>query len=147
MRLRLSADLLTGLLFVALSGFVLVYGSRYALGSAVRMGPGYYPTLVASALLLLGLVLVVRALFRDGEAIGPIKWRPVVFVLLGTLAFALLVERIGFVIAALVLVVLVRLADRGFRLLEVLLLSAGLIAFISALFWFGLSLPIKPFVF
>ena len=40
MKVRLSADLLTGLLFVALGGFAIIYGSRYAPGTAARMGPG-----------------------------------------------------------------------------------------------------------
>lgn len=147
MRIRLSTDLLTGILFLALAGFVLVYGSRYPLGTASRMGAGYYPTLVSAALLLLGLVLALRGWFKPGEEVGEINPRPLLFVLAGTLAFAFLVERAGFVLAAVVLVFAARLADRGFRLVEVAILAAVLVCFIAALFWLGLSLPLKPFVF
>lgn len=147
MRARLSTDLLTGLLFLALGGFVIIYGARYAFGSAARMGPGFYPLLVSSALVVLGIILVVRSWLRPGEEIGPINWRPLFFVLLGTLAFALLVERAGFVLAAVLLIFAVRFADGGFRWLEVTVLAAVLVVFVAALFWLGLSLPLRPFPF
>src|SRR5918998_1360991 len=62
MRIRLSTDLLTGLLFLALGAFAMIYGSRYSLGTAARMGPGYYPLLASS-----GLLLVVAARLADRE--------------------------------------------------------------------------------
>jgi hypothetical protein len=147
MRIRLSTDLITGLLFLAFGGFVIIYGSRYPLGTAARMGAGFYPALVSYALVLLGAILVIRSLFRPGEALEAFNPRPLFFVLVGTLAFALLVERSGFVLAAVILVFAARLADRDFRWGEVTILAGVLVAFIGALFWLGLSLPLKPFVF
>ncbi|MGH6783377.1 MAG: tripartite tricarboxylate transporter TctB family protein [Sphingomicrobium sp.] len=138
---------MTGLLFLALGGFAIIYGARYAFGSAARMGPGFYPLVVSSGLVLLGIILVVRSFLRPGEAIETINWRPLFFVLLGTLAFALLVERAGFVLAAVLLIFAARLADGGFRWLEVMVLAAALVAFVAALFWLGLSLPLRPFPF
>ena len=145
MRIRLTSDLLTGLLFVSLGAFAILYGWNYPAGTAARMGPGYYPTLIACGLILLGAILLGRAFLTQGEAIGTIALRPLLAVLAGTLAFALLVERAGFVLAGIVLVAVVRLADRDFRLIEVAALALGLVAFVAALFWFGLSLPLKPF--
>ena len=147
LRVRLSTDLLTGLLFLALGGFAIVYGWHYPIGTAARMGPGYYPLAVSLGLVLLGAVLIIRSFFVASETIGSIALRPLIFVLLGTLAFGLLVERTGFVIASFVVVFAARLADRDFRLIEVTLLAAFLVAFVGALFWLGLSLPLKPFVF
>jgi putative tricarboxylic transport membrane protein len=144
MRIRLSTDLLTGLLFLALAAFALAYGWSYPMGTAARIGPGYYPTLVASGLILLGLVLVVRSFFVPSDTIGEISLRPLFFVLLGTLVFGLMVEHSGFVLASIVLVFAARLADRDFRFVEVALLAGVLVAFIAALFWIGLSLPLKP---
>jgi len=147
LRIRLSTDLLTGLLFLALGGFAIIYGWNYPVGSAVRMGPGYYPLLVSCGLALLGTILIIRSFFLPGETIGTIALRPLLFVLIGTLVFGLLVERTGFVLASIVLVFAARLADRDFRFTEVALLAALLIALIAGLFWLGLSLPLKPFVF
>src|SRR5512137_88164 len=143
MRVRLTPDLLTGLLFLALGGFVLVYGARYPIGSAVRMGPGYFPRLISSGLALLGLVLIVRALLRGGEAIGAIALRPLVVVLLGTFAFGLLIERAGFWVASIVLVFASRLVERELRLAEVGGLALLLTALITVIFRYGLGLPIR----
>jgi hypothetical protein len=143
MRVRLTTDLLTGLLFLALGGFVLIYGARYPIGSAVRMGPGYFPRLVSSGLALLGLVLILRSVLRGGVAMGALALRPLVLVLLGTFAFGLLIERAGFWVASIVLVFASRLVERELRLAEVAALALGLTALITAIFRYGLGLPIR----
>jgi Tripartite tricarboxylate transporter TctB family len=143
MKVRLSADLLSGLLFVALGGFAIVYGSRYAPGTAARMGPGYFPMLVSAGLTLIGIVLVVRSLLAANDALGAIGWRPLVLVLAGMLAFGLLIDRLGLLAAGIALVVAARLADRDFRWLETALLATGLTLAAAGLFLYGLGLPIK----
>ena len=143
MRIRLSTDLLSGVLFLALGAFAMVYGSRYGLGTAARMGPGYYPLLASSGLILIGLVLVVRSLLRTTEEVGEINVRPLVLVLAGTLAFGLLIDRIGFIIASVVMVIAARLGERGFKPVEVALLALGLVAFTLAIFRYGLGMPLK----
>jgi hypothetical protein len=143
MRGRLSTDFLTGVLFLVLGGFVLIYGSRYAMGSSVRMGPGYFPRMVSTGLVLLGLVLVIKALVRGGEAIQGIALRPLLLVLAGTLAFGFLIERAGFWLASVLLVVVSRFADRGFRIVEVGALALFLTALITVIFRYGLGLSLR----
>jgi|RhiMetdeSRZDD1v2_1073273.scaffolds.fasta_scaffold836416_2 hypothetical protein len=143
MRIRLSTDLLSGVLFLALGGFALIYGSRYSLGTTARMGPGYYPLLASAGLVLIGLVLVARSLLRAREEVGAVNLRPLVLVLAGTLAFGLLIDRIGFIVAGIVLVAAARGGERGFKALEVAVLALGLIAFTLAIFRYGLGMPLK----
>ena len=143
MRIRLSTDLLTGLLFLAIGAFVMIYGSRYSLGTAARMGPGYYPLLGSSGLILLGLVLVVRSFLTTASEVGGINLRPLVLILAGTLAFGLLIDRAGLILAGLVLVFAARLADRDFRPLEVTILAICLVAFTLAIFRYGLGMPLR----
>jgi len=147
MRIRLTTDLLTGLLFLGLGTFAITYGWNYPIGTAARMGPGYFPWIVAAGLLLLGGILVGRSILIENEAdvLGEVAVRPLLTVLAGTLAFALMVERFGFVLTGFVLVFAARLADRDFRLVEVTILAAVLVAFVAAMFWLGLSLPLRPF--
>ena len=147
MRLLRSTDLLTGGLFLALGGFVLVYGSRYAMGSAVRMGPGYFPRLAGSGLALLGVVLVVRSFLRDGERVVGVRFRPLLAVLLAGLAFGLLIEGAGFWPASLALVVISRFAERDVRVLEVGALAMFLAALMAAIFRYGLGLPMRMLPF
>jgi hypothetical protein len=143
MKVRVTTDLLTGVLFVALGAFAMVYGWRYALGTAARMGAGYFPLLISSGLLVIGAILVARSLLGGGEALGPIGWRQLVFVLAGVLAFGLLIDRLGLLAAGILLVLAARAADRGFGVLETALLAVGLTLGAAALFSYGLGLPIK----
>ena len=143
MKVRVSTDLLTGVLFLALGGFAIVYGARYPLGTAARMGAGYFPLLISCGLLLMGAVLIVRALLGAGEALGAIGWRPLILVLAGVLAFGLLIERLGLLAAGILLVLTARAAERGFGVLETVLLAVGLTLGAAALFIYGLGLPIK----
>jgi hypothetical protein len=145
LRIRITTDLVTGILFVSLGLFAIGYGWNYPLGTPARIGPGYFPLLVSSGLVLLGLILLIRSFFIAGDRIEGIALRPLAAVLLGTLLFGILVEKAGFVICAVLVVVLARLSDRDFRPLEVAILAVVLVGFIGSLFWFGLSLPLHPF--
>jgi putative tricarboxylic transport membrane protein len=136
-------DFLTGAIFLALGAFVMFYGSRYPMGTAVRMGPGYFPLLVASGLALLGVGLLIRALIRPDEAINALSLRPLVAVLLATLAFALLIDRAGFWLASLALVVTSRFAERGAGVVEVAGLALVLTTIVTAIFRLGLGLPLR----
>ena len=143
MKLRLSTDLATGVLFIALGGFALLYGFRYAVGTTARMGPGYFPMLISSGLVLVGAVLVARALRVTGDALGAIRWRSLILVLGGVLSFGLLIDRAGLLAAGVLLIAAARLADREVRPLETALLAIGLTLATGAVFLYGLGLPIK----
>jgi hypothetical protein len=141
MKIRLTTDFLTGVLFLALGGFAIIYGSRYAVGTAARMGPGYFPLIASSGIVLLGIVLVVRSLLRGGEGLGSVHVRPLALVLLGTFLFGLTIERFGLLVAGSILVIASRLADRDFRIVEVGLLALGLVLLAAGIFQYGLGLP------
>lgn len=143
MQLRVSTDLLSGLLFAALGATALYVSWRYPAGTAARMGPGYFPHLVGGLLLLLGSILAARALVRPGERVGTLDLRPLVFVLIATCAFGFLIERAGLLAASLVLVVAARLARPDFKLAEVLLLAAVLAAGVAALFVYALGMNVR----
>jgi hypothetical protein len=143
MKLRLSTDLATGVLFVALGGCAIIYGSRYAIGTTARMGPGYFPMLISSGLVLTGAILVVRSVLAAGDTLGAIRWRSLILVLAGVLAFGLLIDRLGLVAAGILLIVAARLADGPFRPVETVLLAVGLTAATGAIFLYGLGLPIR----
>ena len=143
MKARLSTDLVTGALFIALGTFAILYGSRYAVGTTARMGPGYFPLLISSSLTLIGVVLVLRSFFTTGAALGAIGWRPLVLILAGVLSFGLLIDRLGLLVAGLLLIVAARLADREFKPLETALLAIGLTLCTATVFLYGLGLPIK----
>lgn len=140
-KIQNSRDFYAGLVFISF-GVLAVAGSRnYPLGTAARMGPGYFPYLIGWILTLLGLVIGVRALWLSGEPIKKWAWRPLLMVLGSVFAFAFLVNTLGLVLAILALVVISCLGGGEFRTLEVGILFLLLAALSVGLFVWGLGLP------
>ncbi|MBS7543284.1 tripartite tricarboxylate transporter TctB family protein [Ancylobacter oerskovii] len=139
-------DLWAGVMFAAIGAFGLYLARGYDMGTAARMGAGYVPRLVCWAMVGLGTVIALRGFYAEREHEEAIAWRPLAFVPLAIVAFGLMVERTGLVVAAAGLVLLGALAGRDARPLETLLLGAALIAGSVLVFvWgLGLSLPIWP---
>jgi hypothetical protein len=63
----LSKDLLSGLMFIGFGMAALYYGQKLALGTPVRMGPGFVPRMLAFVLLSLGSVIVLATLYRQAD--------------------------------------------------------------------------------
>lgn len=144
-RIRNNKDLWAGLLFLA---FALVLGwdaLSLPIGTARRMGPGYFPLVLAVTLGLLSLGVLARALrARGDEAPLRIPVREALFVMLGILAFGFAIKPLGFLpavaIAALVCMLAAPRAD--LRPLRILGLIGGLMLFCWAVFIVGLRLPV-----
>ena len=142
MRIRNATDFWTGLLFGGFGLFAAVYAAtHYKLGTAVRMGPGYFPTWVGALVAVLGLVVLLRSLQLEGPPLPRVRVRPILFVLGGSLAFGYVLKPLGLVIATILLVAISALGGQELRWREVLLLAAGLAAFAVGVFVYGLGLP------
>lgn len=116
----LSKDFLSGLMFIVFGLVALYFGQRLALGTPVRMGPGYVPRMLSLILLGLGGLICVIALFNPGDQVEPPKWKPITMVTIGIVLFALLFERAGLLPALVVLVLVSSLGGEEFKLTEVL---------------------------
>jgi hypothetical protein len=142
MRIRNPTDFWTGLLFGGFGLFVALYAAlNYKLGSAVRMGPGYFPTWIGGLVALLGLVLLVRSLRFDGPRLPRVEVRPIVFILGASVAFGYLLKPLGLVIATVLLVIASAFGGHEFRWREAIALAAGLALFSYGVFVYGLGLP------
>jgi hypothetical protein len=142
MRIRSPQDFWSGLLFGGLGLSAALYAAtHYNMGTAVRMGPAYFPTWVGGIVALLGAVLVVRSLRLDGPPKPPIHWRPTLFILGASIVFGYLLKPLGMVLATVLLVVGSAAGGHEFRWREVLLLAAGLAVFSVGVFVYGLGLP------
>ena len=60
--IRHPKDFYAGLLFVGFGVAAIVIGSNYPLGTAARMGPGYFPRMLGILLIVLGAALSLAAL-------------------------------------------------------------------------------------
>jgi hypothetical protein len=132
-----------GAIFLALGLFVVAVGHRYPMGSAINMGPGYFPMLMSGLMIAFAIVNICLGLGRRNEAAPAptFSFRPLALITLGMILFATLIERAGLIPAVVTLVILAVLAGGRprWRELVIMLLVLGGIA--SALFVFGLGMP------
>lgn len=138
-------DFWTGIWYAVFGSATVLMGSEYGLGSATRMGPGYFPVMLGSLLVVIGIVSLIRSFLRDGEPIGKFALKQAALILGSVLLFGLLVRPAGLVIALMVLVVGSSFASEKFNFKAALLLSAGLVAFSSLVFVKGLGVPLPLF--
>ena len=99
--IRRPKDLATGVILGLVGlGVMLVSARDYAIGSLRNMGPGFFPLVLGGLLLLFGLIIALTSLAgaRDAGG-GRLALRPLVFVLGGTIAFGLLLQPLGVVLA------------------------------------------------
>jgi hypothetical protein len=143
---RHPKDFYAGLLFIAFGVAALVGGSHYALGTAARMGPGYFPRLLGILLVALGALLALRATRLQGVRIPPFRWRPTLIVLGSVVLFGYIVEAAGLLVSTVVLIVAASAASREFRWKEALASGVFFALLAVAVFVFGLKLllPIWP---
>lgn len=111
------------------------------------MGPGYFPIVLSTLLILFGIVIAAKGLRHDAEKIeGSWSLRALIIVPLSLVLFGLLIDRAGFIPAMLVLVVGSALGSTQFRVIEVLLFAVFLTALCVAVFIWALGLPYELIV-
>ena len=144
--IRHPKDFWSGLLFTGCGVFAVVYGSKYALGSAARMGPGYFPRILGILMIVLGVILMLRALRLEGAPVPAWKWRPLVLVLGSVVVFGAVVKWLGMALSTVILIVIASAATHEFRPKEALISGVLLAALAVGVFVIGLSLqlPIWP---
>jgi hypothetical protein len=139
----LTKDFLSGLMFIAFGLVALYFGQKLALGTPVRMGPGYVPRMLSFILLGLGGLISVMALFTPGEAVERPKWKPITMVTVGIIVFGLLFERAGMLPALIALVLIASLGGEEFKLTEVLGNIVVLAILCIIVFKYGLGMNIS----
>ena len=130
------------MIFVAIGIAFMVLAREYRFGTAARMGPGFFPTVLGGFLGLLGLSLIVPALVRNGEKFPRLHFRPMLVLLASIVVFALLLEPLGFVLASLVLIIVGGFADPDLRFTESVAVAIGLTVFSVVVFFYVLGLPL-----
>lgn len=157
MKVKSQQDLWAGLMFVGFGVFFMVValgtpefldrllGTRlipgYQMGSAVRMGPAYFPVVLGGMLAVLGLLVLADAVVEEGPKVAKFNFRPLLFILASSLAFAYLLKPLGLVLAAITLVFISAYGGHEFKWKEVAILSVVLVIFSVLVFVKALVLP------
>ena len=146
MKISHPKDFYAGLMFFLFGLAALVIAFEYPLGTAARMGPGYFPRVLGGIMMVLGLILAGRSFALTGERITPFAWKAIALVLGGIGVFGAIVIQTGLVIATTALILITGLASKEFNLKESLISSAVLSTVAVLMFIVGLKLqfPIFP---
>ena len=134
-------DFWAGVMFIAFGlGFMLI-ARNYQMGSAVRMGPAYFPTVLGGILAVLGAITLLRSFALEGAKVARFHFRPLFFILLGCLLYAYLLKPLGLALATVILVFVSAFGGHEFKWKEVAIVAVVLVVFSVAVFVKGLTLP------
>jgi hypothetical protein len=142
MKIRAPKDFWSGVMFCGFAAIAIAAARGYSLGSAGKMGPGYFPLLLGFVLAALGAVLIARSVVVDDEPLPRFYVLPLVIIAAAVCLFGLLIEPLGLVVSLAVLTVLSAWVGPQFRPLETVVLAAVLIVFSIGVFVYVLGLPL-----
>lgn len=140
--IRSTKDFWTGLIYIVIGLSAVLIGREYGMGSAVRMGPAYFPLILGMILIAIGAIAVIRAFIVQGTPIGGFAIKGLLLVISSVFLFGLIVRDAGIVIALPLLVILSAVASSRFRWLPTIALAAGLTVFCVFVFIKGLGVPL-----
>jgi Tripartite tricarboxylate transporter TctB family len=138
---RNPKDFWTGAIFTGLGVATVAIARGYPMGTATRMGPGYFPTVLGAMLAVIGLIAIVRSFLQSGAPIKGFAWKPLILVLGATVLFGLLVREAGLALALVIMVMVSAFASVMFRWVPSVALAVGLAAFSVIVFVKALGLP------
>lgn len=139
-------DMIAGVATAAIGAFIILEASTYKLGTLNNMGPGYFPTMLGSLMIILAVVMVVTA--RPSGAtlrMGMDQMRGTVFVMAAFIAFALTVESLGMLASVFLGVFLSALGNRNTSLLTAIALAIATAVVSVLIFRVGLGLQIEAY--
>ena len=134
-------DFYAGLMYAAIGAGAIIISRDYNMGTSVRMGPGYFPTLLGALLIIVGTLSMIRAFLRQGESIATFYWKEIFLVLGSVVLFGLLVRGAGLVPSLILLVLTSAWASDKFKIKTALLLAVLTSVFSALVFVKGLGLP------
>ena len=142
MKLRNHQDFWAGVMFIALGVLFVLLSRQYQMGTAAKMGPGYFPTVLGGLLALLGLMIsVVAVSLKNIEAkLAKVGWRELFLVLLGIALFSILLPKLGMVVSLWILIFVSAFASHEFNFKETALSAVVLSILGWAVFAKGLEL-------
>jgi hypothetical protein len=141
MRIKSLKDFWAGLMFIVFGLFFMIGAGNYELGSAARMGPAYFPTMLGGLLAVIGGVVFFQSFGVSGGKVAAIPVRLLLFITVALLLFGYLLKPFGLVLALALLVFVSAFAGHEFKLREVLVLALALILLSVLVFVKGLGQP------
>src|SRR3970040_714344 len=140
MRIKSPKDFWAGLMFIGVGAFFVVWAAtHYQLGTAVRMGPAYFPSLLGGLLVFLGALILLESFAMAGPRVPRFSFRPLILISLACVVYGYVMKPLGLVGATAALVIISAYGGHEFKWKEVIVLAIVLILFSVLVFVKGLS--------
>jgi hypothetical protein len=141
-RVRSPQDLGAGVVFIMIGVAGVYFGTDLTLGTAARMGPGFFPILLSGLIVLIGIIVGLKGLTIEGPPIEAFQLRPILFITAAILLFGYLLDAIGLALTAVALTLVAAYARRDASPTESLVLGGVLALFAVLVFVYALSQPL-----
>jgi hypothetical protein len=140
--MRNAKDFWTGLIYIFFGSSAILIARDYDMGTAIKMGPAYFPTVLGGLLMAIGVISVIRSFVIPGPPIGAFAFKGLVLVTVSVVAFGFVVRGLGLAIALPSLIIVSAYGSSRFRWRPTLLIAAGLTIFCVTVFLKGLGIPL-----
>jgi hypothetical protein len=136
-----NKDFWAGMVLVVTGSLAVLIARDYAFGTMVRMGPGFFPTVLGGLLVLFGIHLLAKGLRGADKIEAGWSLRAMIVLPLSLALFGVLIDRAGLVPALAVLIAGSAAGGKVFKPAEIVLLAAFLIVFSVTVFVWALGRP------
>jgi putative tricarboxylic transport membrane protein len=144
LRIRARQDFLAGIILIGICAFVLWAVDDLNQGTFERMGPAMFPRVLGLLLGLGGVILIVKSLLCDGEAIEKLSLRGPILVTAGIITFALTIRTLGLAVAGMLALIVSGFATEEARPREVVIFAVATTLGCIILFRYllGMAVPV-----
>jgi Tripartite tricarboxylate transporter TctB family len=140
--IRSAKDFWAGLIYMGFGACAIIIGRDYPMGTAFKMGPAYFPTILGGLLAVIGAISVIRSFIISGAPITGFTLQGLGWVTGSVFLFGFLVRGAGLAIALPILIILSAYASAKFRWKPTLAMAVGLTIFCVLVFLKGLGIPL-----
>jgi hypothetical protein len=140
--IRSPKDFCAALIYLTFGLGAIYLGQELPMGTALKMGPAYFPAVLGWALSFIGLISLIRSFLRKGGPIPAFAWKPLLLISAATVVFGLIVRGAGLIVALPLFVMMTAFASAKFRWGPSLALAAGATIFCALVFVKGLGVPL-----
>jgi len=142
MKIKSPKDFWAGIMFIGFGAFTVAWSlTHYQMGTAVRMGPGYFPTMLGGLLAVLGFAVLLESMVVSGPPVPAFFFRPLLLISAACVAYGYLMKPLGLIGATAALVFISAFGGHEYKWKEVSILFVILVVFSVLVFVKGLTLP------
>lgn len=137
-------QLVSGMIIIAFAALICFESSKLSFGTPGKPGPGFFPLGLGTILFFLGLFFVLKTAFmRGGISVSArtlwtgLQWKQVPYTLAGLLGYALLLDKLGYLICTWILMACL-FWGKGAKRKGIAIIGAMMVSVISYMIFRGL---------